>query len=120
MEVLSTALDLSHMCTCSEPCVTNTRYLQVILIVTFILSTFDLITNWINWKQWSDVGGYDQHRIVYIFTTAFLCVALFGTVLWIIETICIVVKLFCIHRTKKIQVENPTDLTDESEEKVRK
>ena len=46
--------------------------------------------------------------------------ALFGTVLWIIETISIVVKLFCIHRTKNIEVENPTDLTNESQEQVKR
>ena len=97
MEVLSTAQDLSHIC---QPCLKSKRWRKVILIVTFILITFDLVTDWINWKQWSEVGGFEQHRSVNIFTTTFLCVAVVGTLLWTIETLTIVVKLFWINKLK--------------------
>ena len=62
-----------------------------------MLMTFDLVTDWINWKQWSEVGGYYGHHLMFIFKTTFLCVASVGTILWIIETITIVIKLFWIH-----------------------
>ena len=55
------------------------------LITSFILGTVDLITDWINWKQWSSVGGYDQHYLMHIFQTTFLCAAVVGTILWIIR-----------------------------------
>ena len=100
MEILSTVQESSHTFTCCELCVRNIRCRVVILAITFILMTFDMVTDWINWKQWSGAGGYDQHRLVDIFTTAFLCVALVGTVLWIIEIIIIAVKLFGIIKGK--------------------
>ena len=56
-----------------------------VLIVSFILGTVDMVTDWINYIQWRSVGGYDQHYFVYIFTTTFLCAATVGTVLWTIE-----------------------------------
>ena len=57
------------------------------LVISFILGTVDMVTDWINWNQWRSVGGYDQHYFVYIFITAFLCAAGVGTVLWLIEVI---------------------------------
>ena len=72
------------------------------MAITFILMTFDLVTDWINWKQWSEAGGYDLYHFVFIFTTAFLCVALVGTILWITETIAISVKLLGIIKRKSV------------------
>ena len=105
MEAVSTAQDLSNTFTCCEPCIKNARCRKAFLIITFILVTFDLVTDWINWKQWSQVGGYSFHHLVYIFTTAFLCVASVGTVLWTIETFIIVMKFYLIHKSTK----NPPD-----------
>ena len=119
MDALSTVQDLGHTFTCCEPCVQNSGCRRVILAITFILATFDLVTDWVNWNQWSVVGGYDQHHFVYIFQTAFFCVASVGTVLWIIETIIIVVKLVWIHRVGKNDAENPTDL-EENHDQVMK
>ena len=99
MEAVSTVDNLSHTFTCCEPCVKNYRCRKVIMAITFILMTFDLVTDWINWKQWSEAGGYDQYHFVFIFTTAFLCVALIGTTLWITETIAISLKLLGIIKT---------------------
>ena len=56
-----------------------------VLIISFILGTVDMVTDWINYIQWSSVGGYDQHYFVFILTTTFLCASLVGTVLWIFE-----------------------------------
>ena len=98
MEALSTAQDLSNTVTCCEPCLKNIRFRKVILIITFILATFDLITDWINWKQWSEVGGHAQHRYAYLFKTAFLFVVEVGKVLWIIEIAIIVVKFSGMNR----------------------
>ena len=55
------------------------------LIISFILGTVDIITDWINWNRWSSFGGYDQYYFVYIFQTAFLCAAVVGTILWTAE-----------------------------------
>ena len=66
-----------------------------VLIISFILGTVDMVTDWINYIQWKSVGGYDQHYFVYIFTTTFLCAASVGTVLWMIEVI------IMIHRSWK-------------------
>ena len=109
MDVLSTAHDFGHVFSCCEGRMKNKRCKQVILVITFIVMTFDLVTDWINWKQWSDVGGYNWHHLVFIFRSAFLFVASTGTVLWITETIMIVVKLFRIHRVERCDSENLED-----------
>ena len=106
MEALSTAQDLSNTITCCEPCIKNVRCRKVFLIITFILVTFDLVTDWINWNQWSEVGGYSAHQAIYIYTTTFLLAASFGTALWTIEIITIVIKLFGIHRMENDDIEN--------------
>ena len=137
MDVLSTVHDFGNVLSCCEGHMKNKRCKQVILVITFILMTFDLVTDWINWKQWSEVGGYNWHHLVFIFRSSFLSVASTGTVLWITETITIVVKLFRIHRSdsenmedargtreqegqvKKLEIEKCTEtLKDDSEEKV--
>ena len=56
-----------------------------VLIISFILGTVDMVTDWINYIQWSSVGGYDQYYFVFILTTTFLCASLVGTALWIFE-----------------------------------
>ena len=53
----------------------------VVLIISFILGTVDMVTDWTNYIQWSSVGGYDQHYFVYIFQITFLCAAVAGTIL---------------------------------------
>ena len=55
------------------------------LVISFILGTVDMVTDWINWKQWSTFGGYSQYYFMYIFQTAFLCAAVVGTILWTAE-----------------------------------
>ena len=59
MEALSAAHDFGGVFSCCKPCTKNKRCKQIILVITFSLMTFDLITDWINWKQWSEVGGYN-------------------------------------------------------------
>ena len=61
-------------------------------IISFILGTIDMVTDWINWNQWRFVGGYDQHYFIDIFTTAFFCVAVVGTVLWIAEVFILITR----------------------------
>ena len=79
---------------------------------------FDLVTDWINWKQWSEVGGYNMYGVAYIFTTTFLCVASVGSALWIIETIIIVVKLYWIYKKKKFDAGESSAETGETAEKT--
>ena len=71
--------------------------------------TFDLVTDWINWKQWSEVGGYNWHHLIFIFRTTFLCVVVVGTVTYMTEAFTIVVKLFRIHTLETSDDENPSD-----------
>ena len=54
-------------------------------VESFILGTVDMVTDWINYIQWSTVGGYDQYYFVFILKTPFLSASLVGTVLWIFE-----------------------------------
>ena len=68
-----------------EMCTKREQLKIGVLIISFILGTVDMVTDWINWIQWRSVGGYDQHYFVYIITTTFLCAATMGTVLWTIE-----------------------------------
>ena len=58
-----------------------------VFIVIFILGTFDIVTNWMNWKQWNSVEGFDLHYFLNIFQIAFLCTAIVGTFLWAIEVV---------------------------------
>ena len=67
---------------------TKRKQLRIgVLMISFILGTVDMVTDWINYIQWSSVGGYDQHYFIFIFQTAFLCTAVVGTILWTIEVI---------------------------------
>ena len=90
--------EVGHIFSCCEPCVKNKRYKQIILIISFVLMTFDMVTDWINYLEWSKVGGYDQYYFVSIFQKAFLCVAAVGTGLWIIEVFVIAKKFINIYR----------------------
>ena len=103
MDVLSTANDFGHTFLCCEPCAKRKWCRQVVLVVTFVLMTFDMVTDWVNWKQWADIGGYDRHHFVYIFQTSFLCVAGVGTLLWLFETLIIVVKLHWIRKKRDME-----------------
>ena len=58
-----------------------------VLIISFILGTVDMVTDWINYIQWSSVGGYDQYHFAFIFQTTFLCAAVAGSILWAIEVL---------------------------------
>ena len=89
--------EVGHMFSCCEPCVRNRRCKQVILIISFVLMTFDMVTDWLNWIQWSGVGGYDQYYFVSIFERLFLCVAAVGTGLWIIQIFVIIKKWINIY-----------------------
>ena len=84
--------EVGHMFSCCEPCVRNKRCKQIIFVISFVLITVDVITDWLNWVQWSGVGGYDQYYFASIFETTFLCVAAVGTGLWVIEVLVIVKK----------------------------
>ena len=85
--------EVGHMFSCCKPCVRNKRCKQIILLISFLLITVDVVTDWISWAEWSKVGGYDQYYFVSIFQKAFLCVAAVGTGLWIIEVF-IITKMF--------------------------
>ena len=84
--------EFGHMFSCCEPCVRNRRWKQMILIISFVLMTFDVVTDWLNWIEWKEVGGYDQYYFASIFQKIFLCVAAVGTGLWIVELFVIVKK----------------------------
>ena len=70
----------------------NLRCKQVVLLTTFLLMTFDMATDWFNWKQWSVLGGYNEYEFFHIFATAFLIVAAVGTILWALKAVVIVSK----------------------------
>ena len=62
----------------------------VVLAIGFILGTVDLVTDWINWKQWNSVSGGSKILPIHTFQTVFLCVAVVGTILWTIE-VCLMI-----------------------------
>ena len=119
MDVLSMVHDFGNVFSCCERCTKNKRCKQTILVITFILMSFDLVTDWINWKLWLEVGGYSFHYLVFVFKTTFLCVAVVGTVIYTTETIVIVLKLFRIHRMETIDIENPSDERRVSPQEIR-
>ena len=90
--------EFASIISCCEPCVKNKRCKKIILIISFTLLTFDMITDWINWAEWSKVGGYDQYYFASIFQKIFLCVAAVGTGLWIIELFVIIKKWINIYQ----------------------
>ena len=73
-------------------CTEKQRLKIVVLIVSFILETVDMVTDWMNWNQWRSVGGYNLYHFVFIFQTTFLCAATMGTLLWTIEVMLIIHK----------------------------
>ena len=98
MEALPPLHEVGQVFSCCELCVENKRCHLIILVVTFVLMTFDMITDWINWIEWYGIGGYDQYFFASMFETVFLCVAAVGTGLWIMEVFLIVKKLINIRR----------------------
>ena len=85
-----------------ELCIKQELLKMLILIVSFIFGTVDLVTDWINFIQWSSVGGYDQYNFVSIFQTTFLFAAFAGTILWTIEVALLVVRSReCIQRYRE-------------------
>ena len=80
----------------------NVRCKQVVLTTTFLLMTFNMVTDWFNWKQWSVLGGYNEYEFFHIFSTAFLVVAAVGTILWALKTVVIVAKFPSVpHKDKE-------------------
>ena len=118
MDLFSPAHDFGNVISCCETHTENKRCKQVILVITFILMTLDLVTVWINWKQWSKVGGYSFHHLIFISRTMLLCAAVVGTVLFTTETLTIVVKLFRIHTVKTSDIENPLDERQASPQEI--
>ena len=98
MDGLPPLHEVGQVFSCCELCVENKRCHLIILVVTFVLMTFDMITDWINWIEWYGIGGYDQYFFASMFETVFLCVAAVGTGLWIMEVCLIVKKLINIRR----------------------
>ena len=98
MDALPPLHEVGQVFSCCELCVENKRCHLIILVVTFVLMTFDMITDWINWIEWYGIGGYDQYFFASMFETIFLCVAAVGTALWIMEVFVIVKKLVNIRR----------------------
>ena len=72
MEALPPLHEVGQVFSCCELCVENKRCHLIILVVTFVLMTFDMITDWINWIEWYGIGGYDQYFFASMFETVFL------------------------------------------------
>ena len=86
MEAATTILDsFSGIFERFELCTKYKLFKVAVLVISFILGTVDMVTDWMNWKQWSFYGGYDQYYFMFIFQTTFLIAALVGTILWVIE-----------------------------------
>ena len=65
--------------------------------------TFDVVTDWLNWLEWSSVGGYDQYYFVSIFQKFFLTVAAVGTGLWILDFFVLIKKFISFsHEENKL------------------
>ena len=100
MDALPPLQEIGNFFSCCELCTENRRCHLVILVITFVLMTFDMITDWINWIEWYGIGGYDQYFFASVFETIFLCVAVVSTVLWIVEVIVIIKKWINIYRKR--------------------
>ena len=86
METATAVLDsFDSVFECFELCTKQELLKLGFLIISFILGTVDMVTDWINWKRWSSFGGYSQYYFIYIFQTAFLCAAVVGSILWTAE-----------------------------------
>ena len=72
------------------------------IAITFLLTTFDVVTDWLNWKQWSVLGGYNQYEFFHVFDTGFLAVAVVGTTLWALKIVIIVMKFPGIPHTDAV------------------
>ena len=70
----------------------NSRCKGVLIAITFWLTTFDVLTDWLIWKQWAVLGGYNQYEFFHVFDTGFLAVAVVGTTLWTLKVVIIVSK----------------------------
>ena len=86
---------------------------QVVVAVTFLLTTFNVVTDWLNWKQRSVLGGYNLYEVFHIFSTAFLAVAVAGTILLILKIVAIAFKYLWVPRQDNA---NDIDLSDPEEE----
>ena len=70
MDALPPLHEVGQVFSCCELCVENKRCHLIIPVVTFVLMTFDMITDWINWIEWYGIGGYDQYFFASMFETS--------------------------------------------------
>ena len=87
-------------------CTEKQRLQIVVPIVSYILETVDMVTDWMNWNQWRSVGGYNLYHFVFIFQTTFLRAAAMGTLLWTIQVILIIHKCRQFIRTNRNRYRN--------------
>ena len=106
--------ELGHVFSSCELCVRNITCKLIILIISFILTTFDTITDWINYNEWRGVGGFDQYYFVFIFQMVFMSVAIVGTLLWIVELFVIIKKSESIYRQHIRNIKYSVDFLPES------
>ena len=92
----------------------NSRRKRVVFAVTFLLTTFDVLTDWLNWKQWAVLGGYNQYEFFHVFDIGFLAVAAVGTILWALKIV-IIVRTFPGNPHK----DDTNDLTRSEDGKVK-
>ena len=83
-DILDSCASILSQC---ELCSKTELFKIGVLIVSFILGTFDIVTDWMNWKQSNPVRGNDLHYFLNIFQIAFLCTAIVGTFLWTMEVV---------------------------------
>ena len=71
-----------------------------VIRISALLMTFDMVTDWMNWKQWAELGGYSNYYFIEMYQKPFLFVAIVGTVLWIIEGTLMMTKAVKFYSSK--------------------
>ena len=67
----------------------STSILQPCLaLIKYFLLTFDVVTDWMNWKDWNNVTVFSAHRD----TGGFLYVAIAGSTVWIVQTLIVILR----------------------------
>ncbi len=90
---------------CAECCLKESKGKLVVAVITFVLQTIDVITDWVNWKNWHLVVNREAHHSLGRYVAVFRVVAICSSVLWGLELIIFVAKV-CTFLHPQTQVQD--------------
>ena len=88
-ETIATFIETSVSCDCVKKEIINI----ILMFVTWGLTTFDVVTDWLMWEETRTSLEFHRKHRIFICNYGFLAVAIIGSIFWILESILFLYKL---------------------------